>query len=96
MGYPTDADKVIQEQQEEIERLRADCEAIEKRKIRYAQAAGEARNAARVCYRKLLKFGMQEFCIGLVKDNPWLEEVGYHVKPGPGHGMEIKGGGTNE
>ena len=63
----------IKQQQAEIERLRADCEAIEKRKIRYAQAAGEARNAAREI---LAYFANRESDVWgeITTKHPWLEE----------------------
>ena len=58
---------------EEIERLRADCEAIEKRKIRYAQAAGEAREVAREI---LAYFANRESDVWgeITTKHPWLEE----------------------
>ena len=56
----------------EIASLRADCEAIEKKKIRYAQAAGEAREAARKIYLKYILRG-PDFD-GFIGKYPWLEE----------------------
>jgi len=65
----------------EIERLRADCEAIEKRKIRYAQAAGEAREVARTFFETLRPISqtllpLEEWTKKWIEKHSWLENKG--------------------
>ena len=58
----------------DIEKLKATCDAMIRDRDRFLAERDEARKAARLFYRHLLRFGMQEFMRGYVADRPWIEE----------------------